>query len=263
MTIILYEHPYSPYAQKCKIALREKNLPFEARIPEGLGSGSLQNNEFKRAGLRGEVPALIDDGFAIFDSTVILEYLEDRWPQPSLLPASANERAQVRMLEDLMDTHYEAINWGLFELNFFNCCFGELARQIKAQAEEQLDFWFRYLEDQLGDRNWFNGDTFGWGDIAVIPYLNTSIDHGFSPRKDSPLRHWHTRVMARSSVKQTNDEGLAIIPLLREAPNWLAQGMKREYRDHRLEWMMRSGGIDIVLSGLQNDNIRFFKEGSY
>ena len=71
MTITLYEHPLSPYAQKNKIALYEKGVPFELKLPTGIGSGHA-DSDFLAANPRAEVPALIDDGFAIFDSTIIL-----------------------------------------------------------------------------------------------------------------------------------------------------------------------------------------------
>jgi glutathione S-transferase/RNA polymerase-associated protein len=56
-TIALYEHPLSPYAQKIRILLREKNLPFESRLPRRLGRGA-DNPELAELNPRLEVPAL-------------------------------------------------------------------------------------------------------------------------------------------------------------------------------------------------------------
>jgi len=100
--VVLYEHPLSPYAQKNKIALREKDIPFELITPDAFGSGDT-SNDFLKVSPRGEVPTLVDDDIAIFDSTIILEYIEDNWPTPPLLPADAAERARVRMIEDVME----------------------------------------------------------------------------------------------------------------------------------------------------------------
>jgi len=72
--MLLYEHPLSSYAQKVKIALREKGLAFKAETPPALGSGKA-GGEFATASPRNEVPALIDGEAQIFDSTIILEYL--------------------------------------------------------------------------------------------------------------------------------------------------------------------------------------------
>ena len=83
--MLLYEHPLSSYAQKVKIALREKGLDFTAETPANLGSGKAEG-QFAAASPRNEVPALIDGDTRIFDSTIILEYLEDKFPSPPLLP---------------------------------------------------------------------------------------------------------------------------------------------------------------------------------
>lgn len=83
--MILYEHPMSSYAQKVKIALREKGVAFETLVPEDLGHGK-DGKVLGAANPRGEVPVLLPDGQApIFESTVIMEYIEERWPAPPLL----------------------------------------------------------------------------------------------------------------------------------------------------------------------------------
>src|ERR1700742_2264662 len=154
MTLIVYEHPLSPYAQKVKIALDEKGIAYEAKIPVAIGSGQ-PDREFLRSNPRGEVPSLIDGDVRIFDSTIILEYIEDKWPTPALLPATPAERARVRMLEEVMDTHYEPITWGMGELNWFRRAEGTLADNLRAKAAEQNQNFFSWLERQLGDRSWF------------------------------------------------------------------------------------------------------------
>ena len=88
------EHPLSPYAQKVKIALAEKGVPFSARIPDAMGSGATPD-AFRRANFRGEVPVLVVAGRTLFDSTIILEFIEDHWPDPPLLPADPFERARA------------------------------------------------------------------------------------------------------------------------------------------------------------------------
>jgi len=259
--IVLFEHPLSPYAQKCKIALREKGIPFEARLPIGIGSGVTVDQGFAEASPRGEVPALIDGDVRIFDSTIILEYIEERWPSPPLLPTSPEARAHLRILEDVMDTHYEPINWGLGEIHFFGRARGELAREITARATAQVEIWQRWLERQIGSRPWFSGDRFGWGDLAVVPYLNGSCRFGLAPKPESRLHAWLERVNQRPSVATTAQEATASVAGMSDVSTLVEKGFfKREYRDHRLEWMIRTGGLQIVLDGLSRDNIRFTRE---
>jgi len=256
--LTLFEHPLSPYAQKVKIALHEKGLPFETRIPNLLGE---TEREFVESSPRREVPSLVDGDFAVFDSTIILEYLEDRFPEPPMRPASARDRARVRMLEEVCDTYYEAINWGLAEIRVFDRAQGELAERMTARAAEQTAGVQRWLERELGERTFFNGDAFGWGDLSVYPYVAGSALWGFAPPAGSKLAAWLERTSARDSVRKCADAVASVMASFQGLGPLVESGVfVREYRDHRLEWMMRSGGAQIVADGLARKNIRFHVE---
>ncbi|MBX3707859.1 MAG: glutathione S-transferase family protein [Pseudomonadales bacterium] len=261
-SVIVFDHPLSPYGQKVKIALMEKGVAFDAPLPGNIGSGNT-GGDFARVSPRGEVPALVDGEVAVFDSTVILEYIEDRWPEPPLLPALPAERARVRMLEEAMDTHFEAITWGMSEIRNFGRANGALAEAMLAKAGEQIADWYRWLEAQLGDRPWFNGAAFGWGDLSVVPYVNGASGFGHRPAQGSRLAEWLARANQRQSVAACAKAAAAVgfdsaavsLEAVRQA---MEQGLfKREYRDHRLEWMVKTGGIEIVQAGLAKGNIRF------
>jgi glutathione S-transferase len=255
--LIVYEHPLSPYAQKVKIALREKGVEFEAKLPDGIGAGAAQG-AFAGASPRGEVPALVDGDVKVFDSTIILEYIEDKWPTPPMLPASPAERARVRMIEEVVDTHVEAISWGLAELTWFRRADGELAETIRANAKMQAEGYLAWLARELGQRPWFNGESFGWGDLSVVPFVNGLLGFGHTPQAGSPLSDWLARANARESVAKSADEARSFNTAMTDVAGLVSQGLfKREYRDHRLEWMIKSGGLDVVLKGLEHDNIRF------
>jgi glutathione S-transferase/RNA polymerase-associated protein len=259
--MILFEHPLSPYAQKNKIALREKNVAFELKLPMGIGAGTGMAADFTSASPRGEVPALVDGDTRIFDSTIILEYIEEKWPTPPLLPRDPALRARARMIEDAMDTHYEAVNWGLGEIRFMGRAKGELAAKIEVRAAQQVAAWHAWLEKQLGNAEWFGGASFGWADLSVIPYLNGSAGFGLTPAAGSRLAAWTARANARPAVAQTAAEATASIAGMGGVSDLIEQGLfKREYRDHRLEWMIKSGGLQVVLDGLAKDNIRFSPE---
>jgi glutathione S-transferase len=257
--IMLWDHPFSPYAQKVKIALLEKGLAYETRIPGGIGVGGA-GGDFLVASPRAEVPALVDGDVHVFDSTIILEYLEDAYPDPALLPAGAAERARVRMLEDVVDTQYEAINWGLTELTAFNRGKDGPADALRTRGADQVRGMHAWLERELGDRAWFNGDGFGWGDLAIIPYVNGSAGHGLPPAPGSALADWHARANARPSLQRVAADIAEVARAGGMGPvaEMVEQGLfKRQYRDHRLEWMVKSGGIAVVTEGLAKGNIRF------
>lgn len=259
MAVTVWDHPLSPYAQKVKIALREKDVAFDTAVPGGIGVGGAAG-DFVAANPRAEVPALIHDGVGIFDSTIILEYIEDAWPNPSLLPASPADRARVRMIEEVVDTHLEAVNWGLSELRWFRRAEGELGETLSTRARQQVRGYYSWLERELGDRQWFNGDAFGWGDLSVVSYVNGSVGHGIAPEPGSKLAQWLARANARPSVRDTVAEAAATASTggMGDVAKLLEQGLfKREYRDHRLEWMVKSGGLEVVTQGLSRGNIRF------
>jgi glutathione S-transferase len=255
--LVVYEHPLSPYAQKVKIALREKGVAFETRLPEGIGTGAAAGG-FARASLRGEVPALVHGETEIFDSTIILEYIEETWPQPPMLPEAPAERARVRMIEDVMDTQFEAITWGLGELSFFRRAQGALKETMEAEARRQAEAFFALLETWLGGQDWLNGPRFGWGDLSVAPYLNGAAGFGICPAEGTALAAWMARVNARPSVDAARREAQASITGMAQAGLAVKAGLfRRQYRDHRLEWMIKSGGMEIVLQGIEAENIRF------
>ena len=257
--LFLHNHPMSSYAVKVRIALRQKGIPFDFATPAGLGSGSDIPPDFSSANPRAEVPALVDGDLKIFDSKVIMEYLEDKFPNEPLLPKNPAGRAKARMIQEVCDTHYEAINWGLMEVKVMERATGELAEKMIERAKAQTNELISWLERHLGDADYFNGSSFGLADICVVPYLNRTRFWGFGPADGSPMQRWLERVDDIPSVKETRDEMI-------EAMKGFSQnikdafkpgtGRRREYRDHRLEWMIKSGGIDVVAQGIKDNTIR-------
>jgi glutathione S-transferase/RNA polymerase-associated protein len=165
------------------------------------------------------------------------------------------------MIEDAMDTLYEPINWGLGELRWFKRAEGEQARVIEARASGQARDFYAWLERQLDGQTWFCGDSFGWADLSVIPYINGSSGLGVGPSANSKLGQWQARANARPSVAKTAEAAAESIKGMAMVGEAVKQRLfKREYRDHRLEWMIRSGGLDVVLEGIKADTIRFSNE---
>lgn len=255
--LTLFDLPISPYAQKVKLALLEKDLPFETQLVD-----LTQPSEALRAASpRLEVPALLDGSLALYDSAVIVQYLEDAYPAAPLLPASPAERARVRAIEDFCDTAYEAIVWGVSELNIFQRASGELKERMLARAKRQVAGLNARLEAQLEGRAWLNGDICGFGDIVAYPHVNGAASQGNKPAPGSRLEAWLRSMRARPSAQRAKADVIATFANYTAVPSLVAAGThKRQYRDHRLEWMLRSGGLEIVTAGLAADNIRFSTE---
>jgi glutathione S-transferase len=138
---------------------------------------------------------------------------------------------------------------------------GELKDRLVKRAGTQTQGVFAWLERELASRSYFGGDAFGYGDLAVYPFVRGSVVFGNLPRPGSALAAWLGRMEQRESVCKTIDAARQFATSMDSLAELLKSGVfKRQYRDHRLEWMMRSGGIEIVREGLANGTIRFSEE---
>ena len=241
--------------------LYEKGLLFE-RVqvtPLTVGAEDPHYAEFSASSPRLEVPCLVDGDFRCFDSTIIVDYLDEKWPERPMLSESPAARAGARMIEELSDSVLEAINWGLMEIRFFKRAEGEEAERMFAAAKEQLGRIWDRLESELDKSAWLSGERFGRADAAVVIHVVNATLFGMPPLDRHPkLAAWTQRCVAIESV-QRDQADLATFMAgdglrgMRKGP----RPFRRQYRDHRLEWMLKSGGVDVVLRGLKADTIRF------
>jgi len=253
MTVTVLEHPLSPYAQKVKLALHFKGISYTVEHPMLDASAT----QFMAASPRGEVPVLQHGDLLLYDSAVIGAYIDEHWPEPPLLPSAPYDRAQIRLLEQAMDTHFEGNTWGLGEVRIFGRAEGARAEAMCAVAEKEIRGWYGWLESRLSTNAWFNGTNYGWGDICVVPFVNGAGRFDILPQPGTRLADWLARVNAREDVTLVTAAAQAaeLDPDAMRAA--IKSGFKREYRDHRLEWMIRASGSDIVSAGIAEDTIRF------
>ena len=90
--------------------------------------------------------------------------------------------------------------------------------------------------------------------------MNRSCVYGIGPPEGSQLRQWRERIIQIPSIKETTEEMQASTKQMAASFKDLFKagaGRRREYRDHRLEWMIKSGGFEVVEKGLKEDTIRF------
>ena len=100
----LYHYDRSTAAQKIRIALAEKQLDWTSRVLDtSVGVREHLRPEYLKLNPRGLVPTLVHDGRAIRESQVILEYLEDAFPEHPLRPADLVERAEMRLWTKMID----------------------------------------------------------------------------------------------------------------------------------------------------------------
>jgi glutathione S-transferase len=87
----------SPYVFACFVTLREKGIPFEVAELDS-AKGETKATDYLAQTITGRVPALVHDGFGVAESSAIVEYLEDAFPEPHVLPANPRDRARCRQI---------------------------------------------------------------------------------------------------------------------------------------------------------------------
>ena len=189
----LYASPTSPYARKVRIALAEKKIECELieTSPWNDDSPVAQFNPL------GKVPVLVlDDGTALYDSRVIVEYLDTVSPVSRLIPEPSRQRIAVRRWEALADGICDAAI----------AVRQETLRSAKQQNREWIDrhrdkviLGTRALSAELGEEAWCNGDGYSLADIATGCALSY-LDLRFS---DTDWRSRHAN-LARLADKLTS-----------------------------------------------------------
>ena len=184
MVLTLYDAGLCPYCARVRIVLAEKDVPHETvaidleRRPPWLH----EKNPL------GKVPVLEEDGWALPESLVIAEYLEERYPEPALLPADPAERAAVRYrvhrFDDTLRRPYYALRRG-----------DEGAREALAAALADFD---RDVEA------W--PYPFGLADVAYLPWILRARDLlGVDLSPYGALSEWLERCLERRSVAAEAD----------------------------------------------------------
>ena len=194
--IKLYTFPLSTNSRKVRIALLEKGLEFE-RINVDLTKREQKNPDYLKIHPFGQVPALDDEGFVIYDSTVINEYLDDEYPYPALMPEDSEGRARARLMEDFRDSH--------FNPQFIKIMHetrkpeAERDGNVIANATAEIARCFERIENELEGREYLAGP-FSLADIAFM--ANLDLLDRFQIPVDPKYRNttaWIARLKARPS----------------------------------------------------------------
>jgi glutathione S-transferase len=200
MALTFYCGSGSPYAWKVWLTLEHKRIPYDFRLLS-FDRGDLRTPEFRAVNPRGQVPAIVDDGFALWESMAIVEYLEERYPQQPLLPRQAAERATVRRLMLEADNHLYAAQSGLMDATLFRAAAAtEDAALIAASQGKLLEELARW--DALLTGEYLAGPL-SLADFTAYPYLRLirRVDdrqpkNGLGDRLPSRLQAWMQRIEA-------------------------------------------------------------------
>jgi glutathione S-transferase len=197
----LYYSPLSMFSAKVRIALNEKGITHATRMVEWTpATGWIKPDELPRLNPKSQIPVLIDDDTVIYDSTIILEYLEERFPKPALFPADLARRARCRMLEDLGDTLIAPQLAVLVREVFVKPDPATRDQAAVAQAKGELAGQYQRLERELGKHEFLCGD-FTVADLSCYSPMNiASLMEGAPSAECSNLTAWMERMRSRPSV---------------------------------------------------------------
>ena len=151
----------SPFVRKVRVVMAEKRLDFELVI-ENPWDSATRVPEYNPL---GKIPTLVmDDGGAVFDSRVIVEYLDTITPVNKLIPASGRARVEVRCWEALGDGICDAAILARLEANRPK---GEQSPEWIKRQMQKVDLALAAAARGLGDKPWCSGTTYTLADIAI------------------------------------------------------------------------------------------------
>jgi glutathione S-transferase len=197
MAITLYHDVPSSNCDRVKIALAEKGLAWEG-VTVSLARKEQKSAEHLKRNPYGKIPVIDDDGKILFESCIINEYLDEKYPNPPLMPKDPYVRGRGRILVDYALNYLHEPYWALR---------GEMLKKesernsaVIDEKRQTLRNLLRYLEEALGDKPYFLGD-FSLTEIAVIPRFLRMEAYGAMPAPTLPkLNQWLVRMKERPSV---------------------------------------------------------------
>jgi glutathione S-transferase len=178
----LYTADRCPYAARARITLAEKGIAYEAvEIDlDDRPAWIYEKNELGRVPVYEE-----DEGLVLPESEVIMEYLEERYPEPALWPADPAERALGRLwlqrFDDRLGDAYYAAGRG--------------------DGREQLDARLAELERALEAQPWLSGRDYGLADIGYVPWILRGLER-FELELGPALADWLERCSQRPAVAE-------------------------------------------------------------
>jgi glutathione S-transferase len=185
--LTLYDAARCPYCARVRIVLAEKAIPYDTVAVD------LEDRPGWIYDLNptGRVPVLEDDGLVLAESRVLMEYLEERFPETPLLPADPADRALVRL-------RLERFDEGLGNAYYL------LRRERSSEkARTALDVALDDLAKVLARQPYLSGDEYGLADCGYLPWIfRAEAALGVEVRTRSSLAAWLDRVEQRPAVAE-------------------------------------------------------------
>ena len=196
----------SPYVRKVRIVMAEKKLDYQHELEDvWAGDRIMKSNPL------GKVPCLVlPGGEAIFDSRVIVEYLDTRSPVSRLIPEGSRERIEVRTWEALADGVLDAAILARLELTWAGRTDEQRSPAWVERQMHKIDVSLDAISTGLADKPWCTGIHLSLADIAVgcaLDYLSFRFPQISWRERHANLARLATKLAARASFADTRPPG--------------------------------------------------------
>lgn len=230
----LYHNSMSTCSAKARIALGAKGLEWKSHVLN-LRMAETQRPDYLKLNPDGVVPTLIHDGEVICESTVIIEYLDEAFPDPPLKPADALGRARMRgwmvQVDESVHPVTGTLTWALSTANVMRAMHTQkelddylaglqvadkrirrreifelgVRAPMVSEALKRMDRLCGHIEEQLTKTAWLAGGSFTLADIALAPYLTRMDMLGLGPILwgDRPrFTDWYRRLREQQGYRE-------------------------------------------------------------
>lgn len=203
MTLALYGHHFSSYTQKALIALYENATPFEFR---GLGPDQPENSvEWVKLWPLRKMPVLVDGERTVTETSIIIEYLQLRYPGAvKLIPSDSMAALDVRFMDRFFDLHVMDAQQVAVASKL-----GHIPMKPEdglALAKTRLEQAYSWLDAYLAGKTWAVGESYSMADAAASPSLFYADWVCEIPESYPNLKAYRARLLKRPSFARAVDE---------------------------------------------------------
>jgi len=208
----LFHVPLSPFCRKVRLSLAEKKIEVEL-VEERYWE---KDPDFLRRNPAGKVPVLKMGGLIMSESAAICEYLEEKHPEPPLMPRGAEARFEVRRLVSWFDDKfhhevtanllYERVNKKVMGQGYPD------SRNVKAGARA-IKYHLDYMGWLLDQRRWLAGDVMSLADFAAAAHLS-ALDYisDVDWHRNAAVKDWYQKIKSRPAFRSLLADNLPGFP---------------------------------------------------
>jgi glutathione S-transferase len=232
--LTLYHYDRSTAAQRVRLLIEEKGIEWKSVIVDtARGDVDQLPDNYHELNPKGLVPAIENNGRGICESVILMEYLEDAFPEPSFRPGNAEDRADMRLwMNRIGDGVHVAsrtigvcivnrfiyLEQGAEKIENYHANMRDLVRRdndkinismglespLLPDALSKFKRLFQDLNTRLTDHEWLAGDSYSIADMSLVVYMRRMESFMMAPlwQDLTALSDWYTRIAARPAYRR-------------------------------------------------------------